>query len=91
MNASLAFTGKLRVYFNRLGAAPMMRCVSPEFKGPDGLWEIAVRSVAIGPGVQSETIWRPKETPDDEDGRPSGWIAAEGRLSVFPDGTARID
>lgn len=88
---ALEFTGKLRVYFNRLGAAPMMWCVSPEFRGPDGLWEIAVRSVSLGPGVRSETVWHPKETPDDEDGRPSGWIATEGRLTIHDDGTAAIE
>lgn len=80
----MQFTGALRVYFNRLSAEPMMWCVSPE----DGLWELAVRVVRVT--VPTETIWRRKETPDDEDGRPSAWLAASGHLRIFADGTATV-
>lgn len=82
----MQYVGLLRVYFNRLSAEPMMWCVSPE----DGLWELAVSTVQLGPTVVAETVWRPKATPDDEDGRPSAWLATAGTLRVFDDGTATI-
>lgn len=76
--------GKLRVYFNRHGAGELPWCVAPEVGG----WEIAVRGVAIS--VPAWTVYQPKETPDHEDGRPSAWVACEGRLLVTPDGRAQI-
>lgn len=86
MTPVMQYTGALRIYFNRLSAEPMMWCVSPQ----DGLWEIAVRMVSIGPGLTAWTVWKSKETPDDEDGRPSAWLAASGHLRIFADGTATI-
>lgn len=86
MTPAMAYTGPLRVYFNRLSAEPMMWCVSPE----DGLWEIAVRRVSLEGGAAAVTVWRPKETPDDEDGRPSAWLATHGHLRIYADGTATI-
>lgn len=77
--------GRWRVYFNRHGAAPMVWCVAPESGG----FEIAVRHVVIT--ATTETIYHPKGTPDDEDGRPSAWICAHGMLTVFLDGNARIE
>jgi hypothetical protein len=85
----MTHTGPLRVYFNRLSAEPMMWCVSPD-SAADGTWEIAVRSVSIGPGLVAETVWRRKDTPDDEDGRPSAWVAVTGKLAIHGDGTATI-
>lgn len=82
----MEYVGELRIYFNRLSAEPMMWCVSPE----DGQWEIAVRTVDIDPGVGGSTVWRPKVTPDDEDGRPSAWFATSGRLRIFANGTASV-
>ena len=74
---AMTSTGKWRVYFNRHGAAPLMWCVSPD----DGSWEIAVRSVQIA--TIAETIYKAKATPDEDDGKPSAWIAVEGQLTVF--------
>jgi len=82
----MQYVGALRVYFNRLSAEPMMWCVSPEA----GEWELAVRTVKMGPSVTSETVWRRKETPDDEDGRPSAWLATTGHLRIYADGTATV-
>ena len=79
-------TGKFRIYFNRHGAAPLMWCVSPE----DGSWEIAVRDVGIGIGVLAHTMYRPKATADEDDGKPSAWIAVEGQLTVLMGGFATI-
>lgn len=85
----MTHTGALRVYFNRLSAEPMMWCVSPD-STDDGTWEIAVRAVRLGPGLIADTVWRPKATPDDEDGRPSAWLAVTGTLAIHADGTATI-
>ena len=86
----MQFTGALRVYFNRLGAAPMMWCISPEPLGDNARWELAVRTVRLCAGVVAETIYQPKATPGDEDGRPSGWIATDGHLRIYADGTATV-
>jgi len=83
---AMEYTGALRIYFNRLSAEPMMWCVSPE----DGMWEIAVSRVTFEGGAGVTTVYQPKSTPDDEDGRPSAWLAAHGRLRVFSDGTAIV-
>lgn len=83
-SAPLALTGRFRLYFNRHGAAPLSWCIAPE----SGAWEMAVRSVAIT--VPAETVYAPKSEPDEEDGRPSAWIAVEGRLEVEAEGRARI-
>lgn len=37
-----------------------------------------------------QTVYRPKDTPDDEDGRPSAWIAVEGELTVLANGHSHI-
>lgn len=84
MKPVMHYTGAVRVYFNRLSAEPMMWCVSPE----DGLWELAVRTVRVT--VPTETVWKRKETPDDEDGRPSAWIATAGHVRIYADGTATV-
>jgi hypothetical protein len=68
--------GRWRIYFNRHGAAGMPWCVAPDAGG----WELAVGAVMLT--VTAETIYRPKATPDDEDGRPSAWIAVDGKLTV---------
>jgi hypothetical protein len=77
-------TGKFRVYFNRHGAEPLMWCVSPETGG----WEIAVRDVQLA--AIAETVYRKKETADEDDGRPSAWFAIEGVLTVNAAGFATI-
>lgn len=76
---------KYRIYFNRHGAEPLMWCVSPE----DGSWEIAVRDVEIH-DVDVKTVYKPKPTADEDDGKPSAWIEASGSLDVRPGGIARI-
>lgn len=84
--AGLAMRGRWRIYFNKHGRSDLPWCVAPE----DGGWEIAVASVGIGVGVAAATVYQPKVTPDDEDGRPSAWIAVEGVLRVPPSGHAGI-
>lgn len=81
---AITVTGPWRVYFHRLNPDGLPWCVSPDAGG----WEIAVRHVDIL--VRCETIHRPKAKPDDEDGRPSAWIAAEGLLTINEHGTATI-
>jgi hypothetical protein len=58
----------LRLHFNRHGAAPLVWCLATDN------FEIAVKGFRVY-GVAIETIYRPKETPDDEDGKPSAWLA----------------
>lgn len=84
MTAAINVIGSWRVYFHRLNPEGLPWCVSPDAGG----WELAVRSVAIT--ARSDTVHRPKATPDDEDGRPSAWIAVEGLLVVSPAGYATI-
>lgn len=84
-------SGVFRIYFNRHGAAPLMWCVCPDPDGTDGAWprwEIAVRDVVIESGCS--TRYERKDTPDDEDGRPSAWISTVGTLSVDTLGRAVI-
>jgi hypothetical protein len=80
----VCITGKFRVYFNRHGAEPLMWCVSPETGG----WEIAVRDVQLA--TIAESVYRKKETADEDDGRPSAWFAVEGVLTVNAAGFATI-
>jgi hypothetical protein len=68
--------GAWRLYFNRHGAVGLPWCVAPDSGG----WELAVSGIDVQ--VPSETVFAPKATPDDEDGRPSAWIACAGRLTI---------
>lgn len=76
--------GQFRIYFNRHSAGDKPWCVAPEAGG----WELAVASVGIA--TLAETVYRPKATPDEEDGRPSAWIAVTGQLTVVLGGHASI-
>ena len=80
----LTYTGPMRVHFNRHGAAPFVWCVSVE-----GSWEIAVSNIEISTAIR--TAYRPKTTPDEDDGKPSAWLETYGRLSVYANGIACID
>lgn len=72
--APMTFTGPMRVHFNRHGAAPLVWCVATDD------WELAVASITIE--VPVESVYRPKATADDEDGKPSAWLAVTGTLVV---------
>jgi hypothetical protein len=89
---NLSVEGRFRVYWNRHGAAPLVWCVAPvtHLAGEPVVvaYELAVRSVDIH--TSASTVHRPKETPDDEDGQPSGWIEAAGVLTVDENGWATI-
>lgn len=74
--AGFAMHGRWRVYFNKHGRADLPWCIAPDGGG----WELAVPSVLIT--TDATTAYQPKATPDDEDGRPSAWIAVEGVLTV---------
>lgn len=53
-------------------------CVSE----PAGLWEISAQSVGFE-GIAGKTVTEPnKMVPDDEDGKPSGWIEVDGTLAI---------
>lgn len=74
--------GTFRVHFNRHGAAPLVWSVATD------QWELAVASVAIA-GAEVRTAYKPKATPDDEDGKASAWLEVTGVLTVAG-GEARI-
>lgn len=76
--------GRFRIYFNRHGADGRAWCVAAE----SGAWELAVKSWSAVVPIAS--CYAPKATPDDEDGRPSAWIAVEGVLTVSESGHATI-
>lgn len=63
-----------RVYFNRHQAAPLVWCIAT-----DSL-EIAVATLTIDAPVT--TVYKPKPTPDDEDGKPSAWLEVTGVLVI---------
>lgn len=80
---AFAATGRWRVYFNKHGAAPLVWCIASE-QAPG--WELAVADILIT--TEAQTVYRPKATPDDEDGRPSAWLAVEGKLIVVASGAS---
>jgi hypothetical protein len=76
--------GDWRVYFNRHSSPDTPWCVSPI----GGAWELAVSDVYIT--TRTNTVYIPKETPDDVDHKPRAWVACTGRLTVRR-GVAYID
>lgn len=74
--------GTFRVHFNRHGAAPLVWSVATDS------WELAIAELVID-GAEVRTVYRPKPTPDDEDGKPSAWLEVTGVLAVAG-GEARI-
>lgn len=72
---AMAHRGTFRVHFNRHGAAPLVWCVATDE------WELAIASVTVD-GVELRTVYRPKATPDDEDGKPSAWLEVTGVLTI---------
>lgn len=67
-------TGTFRLHFNRHAAAPLVWSVAT-----DG-WELNVSEVrCLAPVL---TVYRPKATADDEDGKPSAWMVVSGVLTV---------
>ncbi len=81
----IQFQAKVRLYFNRHGAAPLVWCIAADN------YEIAV--TGFGGRVAIESVYRPKATPDDEDGKPSAWLETmrEVRVSVDKDGFALLE
>lgn len=73
---SFSLAGTFRVYFNRHQAAPLVWCIATS----DMEIEFAVAAVTIDAPVK--TVYRRKETPDDEDGHPSAWLEVTGVLAV---------
>lgn len=91
IEVTATLSGTFRVYFNRHGAEPLMWCVAPSPSHPLGMWprwEIAVRLVSFESGCS--TCYEKKETPDDEDGRPSAWLEGVGTLTIDRSGHAVI-
>lgn len=80
----MTYTGLLQIYFNRHGAAPLVWCVA----APD-LFELCIAAVVID--APASAVYRPKDTPDDEDGKPSAWFEVTGTLTVRDGRVAIID
>lgn len=91
---AFSLAGRFRVYFNRHQAAPLVWCIAlegPGGPGPGVAFEVAVAEVVITSTFGARTVYRPKATPDDEDGMPSAWLEVDGVLRVDPaTSTARI-
>lgn len=82
---SFRLAGTFRVYFNRHQAAPLVWCIM----AAAGNLELAVAAIEID--ASTRTVYRPKATPDDEDGLPSAWLEVDGVLEVDIDNqTVRI-
>jgi hypothetical protein len=79
----MTYAGRMRLHFNRHGADPLMWCVSTD------QWELAVPSIICDAPMRA--VYRKKDTPDDEDGKPSAWFEVDGFLSMAGDGTAVIE
>lgn len=74
--------GTFRIHFNRHGAAPLVWCVATD------TFELAVADLLVTASLRA--VYRPKATPDDEDGRPSAWLEVTGTLTLTASGEARI-
>lgn len=69
--------GRFKLYFNRHGAAPLVWCVAPD----DGTWELSIAGFHVA-DTSLATVYAPKATPDDEDGKPSAYLVVEGEMTV---------
>ena len=80
----LLLDGTWLVYFNRAQAAPLVWCCAlvnhTGGDSPNPWIEIAVADVLIN--APCRTVYAPKSTPDDEDGKPSAWIEVDGVLTI---------
>jgi len=70
----MRFTGTFRLHYNRHGAAPLIWCVTTDD------WELAISEFHVH--VPLTSVYRPKATADDDDGKPSAWLEATGTLEV---------
>lgn len=70
----MTICGTFRLHFNRHGAAPLVWCVACDD------WELAVSALEIRAPMRS--IYRPKATADDDDGKPSAWLEVAGTLTI---------
>lgn len=80
----MTYVGLIHVYFNSHGAAPLVWCV-----GVPGLFELAIAAVVID--APANAVYKPKPTPDDEDGRPSAWFEVNGALRIVEGRVAIIE
>lgn len=85
----MTITGLFRLSFNRAGAAPLVWSIAPLDENGMPICDIAVRMIGMA-GVYVVTEYAPKETPDDEDGRPSAYLITRGTLTVDESGAALI-
>lgn len=80
----MTVAGFFRVYFNRYQAAPLVWCIAlVDARGgdrPELAFEVAVADLTISAPVR--TVYAPKATPDDEDGKPSAWLEVTGVLTI---------
>lgn len=80
----MTYTGTMKVHYNKSAAAPLVWCVSV-----DDLFELCIASVVIN--APAHAVYRPKATPDDDDGKPSAWFEVHGTLKVSEGRVAIID
>lgn len=70
----MTYTGKLRLHYNRSGAAPLVWSVRSDH------WELNLSHVECMAPIKS--VYEVKPVPDDEDGKPSAWFETYGILVV---------
>jgi len=73
------FNGRMRVYFNRHGAFPLVWCIAIDGITPG--WELAVAAIHFD-DVSMTAVYQPKDTDDADDGKPSAWFEVCGALRV---------
>lgn len=81
-------SGRFRLHFNRHGAAPFVWSVVPLNADGSPRMEIAVSEFHVG---ALRSVFQPKATSDDEDGKASAWLEVDGTLSIDEQGVARIE
>lgn len=82
-------TGLFRLSYNRAGAAPLIWSIAPLDKDGVPIVDIAVAGFSID-GARVASVYQPKATPDDEDGKPSAYLVVEGTLTIDASGVGAI-
>ena len=75
-------SGTVRLHFNRAAAAPIVWSVSTHE------WSLDVSAIVVRGLMRS--VYKPKDTADEDDGKPSAWFEVTGLL-VVRDGVAVIE
>lgn len=84
---AFAIAGRFRLYFNSHAYAPLVWSIMV-MDGETITLEFSVHAVSID--APTKAVYRPKATPDSEDGMPSAFLDIDGVLRVDQLGQAII-